>query len=96
MDCDGPELELLDPQAAPALLRCDVIVECHDYVNPVITSTLERRFRESHAIEKIPTRDRTPDAGRLPGLKALPTTHWSEAVSEHRAHKQDWLIMRSQ
>jgi SAM-dependent methyltransferase len=94
MDCDGPEFELLDPEAAPALRRCDVIVECHDYVNPAISTTLQARFRESHAIEKIPTRDRLPDVMRLPGLAALPTKYWSEAVAEHRVHRQDWLVLR--
>ena len=95
MDCDGPEYELLDPSAAPALRHCDVIVECHDFVNPAITATLEERFRESHFVEKIPARARVPDVTRLPGLSALPPGHWPEAVNEHRAHRQDWLVLRT-
>jgi hypothetical protein len=72
-----------------------VIVECHDFVNPAITATLEERFRESHTIEKISTRDRHPDEARLPGLKALPRKYWATAVAEHRNHRQDWLVLRA-
>ena len=60
MDCDGPEYELLDPKAAPALRQCDIIVECHDHVNPAITNTIQERFRESHAIELIPAHNECP------------------------------------
>lgn len=95
MDCDGPEYELLDPGLAPALRRTDIIVECHDYINPMITPTLRERFEGSHQIESISSREREPSAERYPGLKALPPEHWAEALAERRPCVQEWLVMRS-
>jgi hypothetical protein len=95
MDCDGPEYELLDPQMAPSLRKADIIVECHDYLNPQITETLLRRFSESHTIERIASRKREPDADRYPGLSALPPRHWAAALDERRPCVQHWLVMRS-
>ena len=94
MDCDGPEYELLDPHLAPALRRTDIIVECHDYLNPEITPALQKRFKESHSIEKISSRMREPSIDRYPGLDALPWKHWAQALAERRPCVQDWLIMR--
>jgi precorrin-6B methylase 2 len=95
VDCDGPEYELLDPQLAPALRRADIIVECHDFINPKITPTLLERFKASHSIERISSRIREPSAERYPGLKALPREHWVEALAERRPCVQEWLVMRS-
>jgi SAM-dependent methyltransferase len=95
MDCDGPEYELLDPEAAPALYRADIVVECHDFINPQITSTLRERFRHSHLIETIASRNRDADPNQYPGLRALPAEHWPEALAERRPCVQEWLVMRS-
>ena len=95
MDCDGPEFELLDPNLAPALRRADIIVECHDCFNPMITPTLLERFEVSHLIERISSREREPRVERYPGLKALPSEHWAEALAERRPCVQEWLVMRS-
>ena len=43
-DCEGGELELLDPAQAPALKDADLLVEIHDFINPAISSTLLSRF----------------------------------------------------
>ena len=95
MDCDGPEYELLDPRLAPALYEADIIVECHDFINPKITSTLQERFKDSHSIERISSRARQPSSERYPGLKALPPEHWVAALDERRPCVQDWLVMRA-
>lgn len=95
MDCDGPEYELLDPELAPSLRRADIIVECHDYLDPRITPTLQDRFQESHSIEKIVSWKREPDGERYPGLKVLPRRHRVAALDERRPCVQNWLIMRS-
>jgi hypothetical protein len=95
MDCDGPEFDLLDPGLAPALRRADIIVECHDYLNPKITPTLLERFKDSHSIERISSRTPEPSAERYPGLNVLPRGHWVEALNERRPCVQDWLVMRS-
>ncbi len=94
MDCDGPEYDLLDPARAPALRKANIVVECHDIIDPRITPALTARFEGTHAIEKISSRDRTPDLQRYPALQALPPKHWAEALAERRPGVQDWLIMR--
>ena len=54
-DCEGGELDLLDPVAAPVLARTRMIVEVHDYGDDAtIGDTLRGRFRDTHAIETIP------------------------------------------
>lgn len=95
MDIDGPEYELLDPGLAPSLLRADIVVECHDYLNSQILPTLIQRFGPSHSIERISSRVRTPSSEMYPGLKALPVEHWAAALDERRPAVQDWLVMRS-
>jgi hypothetical protein len=94
MDCDGPEYELLDPQSAPGLCQSAIIVECHDFLNPKITPTLEERFRTTHSIERLSSEVRQPSSDRYPGLKALPPAHWVEALAERRPCVQQWLVMR--
>lgn len=47
-DCEGYELELLQPHLLSGLSRCDLIVELHDDIDPSITSTLLARFESTH------------------------------------------------
>jgi hypothetical protein len=95
VDCEGGEFEVLNPAACPNLANTDVIVELHDFINDKITGALTERFRNSHAIEIIKTRDRKPDVKVYPGLDALPQSDWSEALSERRPCLMEWMILRS-
>ncbi len=95
MDCEGGEYDLLDPKLAPALRRCDMIVEVHDFIDPRISSTLQERFKETHKIEKIVSRKREPSLGRYPGLDALPQKYWPAALDERRWRVMEWMVMRS-
>jgi len=95
MDCDGPEYDLLNPVRVLKLLQTDIVVECHDYLNPAITPALLERFANSHRIERISSRKREPDAERYPGLRDLPEKHWAAALDERRPCVQEWLIMHS-
>ena len=52
-DCEGGELQLLDPEQVPGIQGCDVIVECHDFLDASITSTLRQRFAATHDVELI-------------------------------------------
>ena len=94
MDVDGPEYDLLDPEASPGLRRADIIVECHDYLDPRIMPTLKARFERSHSIEEICSRIREPCLERYPALDALPERHWVEALAERRPAVQTWLVMK--
>jgi hypothetical protein len=95
LDCEGAEYDLLDPRLAPALRNADIIVECHDFVNPKISSTLVERFKLSHSIERVKTRSRVPTLEHYPALRVLPREHWDAAIDERRPCPMEWLILRS-
>lgn len=95
IDCEGAEYELLDPKSAPALRRCDMIIEVHDMINPRISAALQERFSQSHAIERIPSRQRNPDLNKYPALRVLPAKHRAAAVDERRPGAMEWMVLRS-
>jgi hypothetical protein len=57
-DIEGAEVEVLRPDAVPALRRADILVEMHDIVRKGCTSAVRPRFESTHTIEVIPTRRR--------------------------------------
>ncbi len=61
VDCEGAELSLLDPTQLPEIKRCDMIVECHDFMNPQITATLRQRFADSHEVDNVGEGPRDPN-----------------------------------
>ncbi|MBF0565441.1 MAG: methyltransferase [Nitrospirae bacterium] len=52
-DCEGCEIDLLDPDKLPNLNNWDVIVELHDFLNPIISNTIKQRFSGTHNILSI-------------------------------------------
>ena len=90
VDCEGAELALLDPAQVDGLLRCDIIVECHDFIDPRITSALRERFEQSHDVENVIEGARDPNA--FTSLR-----HWTSidrwlAVNENRPVMMNWLV----
>jgi hypothetical protein len=57
-DIEGAEVEVLRPEAVPALARVDLLVEMHDIVRKGCSSAVRTRFENSHQIDVIPTRRR--------------------------------------
>ena len=53
-DCEGCELQLLDPLLAPGLKNTDLLIELHDMIDPAITPTIRCRFSETHEIPSFP------------------------------------------
>lgn len=53
-DIEGAELQLLDPQRAPALAQFDILVELHDVFHPNLSQQLLARFQATHDIEVVP------------------------------------------
>jgi hypothetical protein len=88
-DCEGYELELLNPDACPALRRADILVELHDFARRGgVSVPILRRFAESHEIEQIPIRGRNPDD--FPALHVLPVEKRAAAVAELRNPESSW------
>jgi hypothetical protein len=79
-DCEGAEVEILDPVATPALKFCRMLVELHEFNAPNIIATLIGRFRDSHEIKIIEEGDRNPSRYRI--LNKLPRSWRSVAIQE--------------
>jgi hypothetical protein len=90
-DCEGGELELLDPARVPALARCALLVELHDFIDPRISATLTARFEPTHTCEIARSSARMPSdyaalTGLEPKLAAL-------ALEESRPTVMEWAYL---
>ena len=90
-DCDGCELELLDPERVPVLRRAAMIVEAHDLLVEGTTAALRERFAPTHAIAEIATETRYVDD--FPQLGDLPLVTRQLAISEFRGAPMSWLAL---
>jgi hypothetical protein len=90
-DCEGYELDLLDPASAPALAGAWILVELHDQFRPGLTPELTERFRKTHRITLIDSEDRDP--ADYPVVGFLSPEQQKVAVSEFRQTKQQWAYM---
>jgi len=82
MDCEGCELDLLQPSLVHRLDRCDLLVELHDFINPKISRTILSRFAPTHDITVIDTAER--DYAAYPALCACSVEEQRLAVAEFR------------
>lgn len=92
-DCDGHEMELLQPEAVGNLKGCDIVVELHDHLVPHATETIIGRFQTTHEITRISQAARDP--GNYPVLEGLDLRDKLAALSEWRPRDQQWLFLRS-
>jgi hypothetical protein len=90
VDCEGAELQLLDPAQAPEILQCDMIIECHDFINSQITPTLLARFASSHNIETVFEGPRDPN--KFVSLQDRGSLDRWLAVNENRPVMMNWLV----
>jgi hypothetical protein len=89
LDCEGYEINLLDKKECPSLLKSDIIVECHDFLNPGITDVLKERFSDTHNVELI--KPRLPPLERYPFLHESPTVMSLLTIAEKRPMPTAWL-----
>ncbi|MGZ4315502.1 MAG: methyltransferase domain-containing protein [Gaiellaceae bacterium] len=90
-DVEGFEFRLLDPTAAPSLLRSDILVELHEHVCPGIETVLRARFSASHGIRSIPSEPRR-DATVYPELRGMSSHSRLLALAE-RPFPMTWLML---
>ena len=90
-DCDGCELEVLDPSRVPALRGAAMIVEAHDLLVEGTTAGLRERFAPTHEIAEIATETRYVDD--FPQLGDLPLVTRQLAISEFRGAPMSWLAL---
>ena len=97
-DCEGYELELLDPDRVPALRRAVVVVELHDHLAPAASAAIRGRFAASHRIDATPHRAEgppLPPAGS-PARHGLSDDEWRRATREGRVADQQYFVMTPQ
>ncbi|HWW91061.1 MAG TPA: class I SAM-dependent methyltransferase [Solirubrobacteraceae bacterium] len=90
-DCEGYEKFLLDPVIAPNMRAWSIIVEQHDNVDPTISATIERRFRDTHDIEVVESVP--PDHRGVPELEWMTDEQLWLALHE-RPLPMSWALLR--
>lgn len=98
MDIEGGEMDLLDPQALPALRETDIFVETHDSYVPGGTRTLIERFGQTHTVERLQARPRVLSdfpKGFMPALPRLFPRLIVDLMDERRTGQQEWLFLTS-
>ncbi len=83
-DTEGYEMTLFTPEVISSLYNSnvDVLVELHDVLQPGITSELILRFKETHDIRVVSTKDKRKEDWK--GLENLSKDEKNFAVFEHR------------
>lgn len=89
-DCEGAEINLIDPAQMPALANATLIVECHDFLNAAITPTLTQRLEPTHDVHLVRESGRDPSGSPL--LQRLNSLDRWLAVCEFRPTTMHWLI----
>jgi hypothetical protein len=94
-DCEGYELELLDPDKVPALKDADIIVELHDFMRTdvAITPTILSRFAATHDVTVTGLKPRSADD--FPCLSVLPREVRARALHEDRVEYQQWAYLKA-
>ena len=90
VDCEGAEVSLLNQSAIPELRRCDLVVECHDFIDRSITDTLRLAFSATHEVINILEGARNPN--EFPMLRKLGSLYRWLAVNENRPEMMNWLV----
>jgi hypothetical protein len=89
VDCEGAEIELLDPARVPETLRCDMIIECHDFAKPGATQILRKRFSASHDVVDILEGPRDPS--QFASMRSWQSIDKWLAINEQRPVAMNWL-----
>lgn len=90
-DCEGFEVELLDPARVPALRHADILVELHDRLVPDASQIVTQRFAASQRVRIFSSCDRDPKA--YPPLASLPLSDQRFAVDEFRGGPMEWAFI---
>lgn len=91
-DCEGYEDVLIDPLTAPALLKCDIVVELHDHAAPNVEDHMRKRFADTHDIESV-AMELGKSPARFSELADMEPALAQRALSEGRGAPQSWLLM---
>jgi hypothetical protein len=95
-DCEGYEIELLDPQIIPDLRKTFLIVEVHDCLNPLTSNIIIQRFGDTHKVSSF--RIKTREASSYPSLDGLRPGEQYMSLDENRMGDEkvpgpQWLLL---
>lgn len=93
LDCEGYERELITEATLPALAGADLIVECHDFLEPGITDRSAGLLRRTHEVELVREGGRDPAA--WPVLHGLGSLDRWLVVCEFRPTLMRWIVARA-
>jgi hypothetical protein len=93
-DCEGGEVNVMDPALAPELKRSRLIIEVHDYFgSDMIGATMRERFSDSHQIERVPIQPRSASEFPPSIADGLTEAEKLASVTEERPHMAGWLVL---
>jgi hypothetical protein len=81
-DCEGQEIDLLDPVLVPSLKSALICCEVHEFFSPGVTKILVERFKSSHSISFIDEGSRSVNDYRM--LFGVPEYISKFLISESR------------
>jgi hypothetical protein len=90
-DCDSGELQVMDPQVAPALRRATILLEVHDNIQPGISAQMRRRFAPTHDIVEIPSLPRRDE--NFPKEYRISHADAAAVMEERRPPGNFWLYL---
>lgn len=94
-DCEGGELDLLDPLAVPELRRARIVVEIHDFDGATrIGQAIRGRFDPTHDIVDVPIEPRTISDFPSGIGSAMTDEEKLCAMDEWRSVAPGWLVLR--
>ncbi len=96
-DCEGYEKYLFAEALVPYLESHDLLIEIHDFIDPSISSTIRRRFKESHEFEVIRSLDDFEKAQTYfyEELAGFDLATRGVLVGEQRPVIMEWFYMKS-
>jgi hypothetical protein len=94
-DCEGCELEVLNPTRIPQLTYCDLLVEIHDLSpsGPSSFEVMNSRFAETHTIAPINMKGRDPR--HFPELETLNKLEVETVLSQRRLYSVGWMFLEA-
>ncbi len=92
-DCEGYEIELLNPEKAPMLKKADILVEVHNFKDRSISQTLRERFKGTHNLTIIQTEGLT--YSNYPILRNLTFPEIHALTNEERTEIMEWFFFES-
>jgi SAM-dependent methyltransferase len=92
VDAEGAELDILQPDRAPALAQMSLIVETHDIIRQGALAAMLERFSPTHEIIRVDQEIKVFD--RPWWLRELSHLDQLLAVWEWRLGPTPWLVMR--